>query len=148
MLDRQTHFFITSLALAVALVAALTCCEATAAQTLGVMGDSLSDEYAYNGRSYATNWTEQLVNFDGVNLGALGSYPSPRNQGYAFNWALSGATSATVLSGGQASGLAAQIPTAGIDYGMLVIGANDFAGRFRSGLQQHLQWHVDADADQ
>jgi lysophospholipase L1-like esterase len=107
--------------------------EALAQITLGVLGDSLSDEYAYNGRSYATNWTEQIATDDGVNLGALvvsPANPSPRNQGYNQNWALSGATSATVLSGGQASGLAAQIPNAGgygIDYAILMIGANDFA---------------------
>ena len=103
---------------------------ASAQVTLGVMGDSLSDEYAYNGRAYATNWTEQLAMYDNVNLGADVVNPAPRNHGYNQNWALSGATSATVLSGGQATGLAAQIPNAGgygIDYGVLLIGANDFA---------------------
>ncbi len=95
--------------------------------TLGVMGDSLSDEYAYNGRGYASNWTEQLVNYGSADLGALGSYAAPRYQGYAYNWALSGATSGSLLSDGQASGLAAQIPGAGIQYAVLAIGANDFA---------------------
>jgi hypothetical protein len=108
--------------------------EAVAQITLGVMGDSLSDEYAYNGRAYATNWTEQLATLDGVNLGPLvvsPPNPSPRNQGYNQNWALSGATSASLLSpsANQATGLAAQIPNAGgygIDYAVLMIGANDF----------------------
>ncbi len=91
------------------------------------MGDSLSDEYAYNGRGYAQNWTEQLVNYGSADLGVLGSYAAPRYQAYAYNWALSGATSGSLLSGGQASGLAAQIPGAGITYAVLAIGANDFA---------------------
>lgn len=102
---------------------------ARAQVTLGVMGDSLSDEYQYNGRSYAQNWVEQLATYDHVNLGANVSNLPPRYIGYNQNWALVGATSATVLSGGQASGLAAQIPNAGgygIDYAVLMIGANDF----------------------
>ena len=55
------------------------------------MGASLSDEYAYNGRAYAENWVEQYATQPDntqfsqtggpVNFGALGSYPSPRNQG-------------------------------------------------------------------
>ena len=102
---------------------------ANAQVTLGVMGDSLSDEYQYNGRAYAQNLVEQLATYDHVNLGASVSNLPPRYIGYNQNWALVGATSATVLSGGQASGLAAQIPNAGgygIDYAALVIGANDF----------------------
>jgi hypothetical protein len=99
---------------------------------LGVMGDSLSDEYMFNGRTYATNWTEQFANYDSANLGPLVTSPAnppPRGEGYNQNWALAGATSSTVLSGGQASGLAAQIPNAGgagIDYAVFAIGANDF----------------------
>ena len=68
----------------VAALGALTVASSPAAAapiTLGVMGDSLSDEYAYNGRGYASNWTEQLVNYGSANLGLLGSYASPRDQG-------------------------------------------------------------------
>ncbi|HVU88911.1 MAG TPA: SGNH/GDSL hydrolase family protein [Pirellulales bacterium] len=111
----------------------LLACRAPSAHaqvTLGVMGDSLSDEYANNGRPYAQNWVEQLATFDNVNLGANVSNLPPRFVGYNQNWALAGATSASVLSGGQATGLAAQIPNAGgygIDYAVFMIGANDFS---------------------
>ena len=96
--------------------------------SIGVMGASLSDEYAYNGRAYAENWVEQYAYQNGgpVNFGALGSYPSPRNEGYAYNWSLSGATSSEILSK-QAPGLAAQIPSAGIQYVVLLGGGDDFA---------------------
>ena len=113
--------------LAVALSGAAALPALSAPIALGVMGDSLSDEYQFNGRGYASNWVEQLATAGTVNFGASGSYAAPRYQGFAYNWALSGATSATVLSGGQATGLAGQIPSAGIGYAMLVIGANDFA---------------------
>src|SRR5579863_3527445 len=66
---------------------------------LGVMGDSLSDEYfeeTYG--TYATNWVQQLVNYRSVNVGPTaaaagqpgGTWGSPRRTGYEFNWALSG----------------------------------------------------------
>jgi hypothetical protein len=103
---------------------------ASAGVTLGVMGDSLSDEYQYNGRPYAQNWVEQFATSNYVNVGLNTANAAPRNQGYNQNWALAGATTGTVLSGGQATGLAAQIPNAGgygIDYAVLMIGANDFA---------------------
>jgi hypothetical protein len=97
--------------------------------SIGVMGASLSDEYAYNGRAYAENWVEQyaLQNGGPVNFGALGTNPAPRNEGYAYNWAQSGATSTQLLNGGQATGLAAQIPVAGIQYVVLETGGDDFA---------------------
>ncbi|HVU86435.1 MAG TPA: SGNH/GDSL hydrolase family protein [Pirellulales bacterium] len=107
---------------------AICCATADASQlTIGALGDSLTDEYAYNGRGYAQNWVEQLVNYAGVNFGPLGSYAAPRNQGYAYNWARSGATSSSMISGGQVSGLAAQIPSAGIQYVTIDIGTNDFS---------------------
>src|SRR4051812_47614065 len=70
---------------------------------LGAMGDSLSDEYWDSGVStFATNWPMLLVTFRGINMGATAgtnSWGSPRNKGFKYNWALSGATSATLLSG-------------------------------------------------
>ena len=76
---------------------------------LGVMGDSLSDEYfeeSYG--SYATNWTEQLVVWRGVNIGPTAAqagqpgdtWGTPRRTGYEFNWALSGDTSSNLLADG------------------------------------------------
>jgi lysophospholipase L1-like esterase len=117
--------FLFSMLLAAAVLVPLPLAHATPI-SVGVMGDSLSDEYAFNGRGYAANWVEQLATAGLVNFGSSGSFTSPRNSGYAQNWALSGATSGSLLSGGQASGLAAQIPIAGIQYAVLAIGANDF----------------------
>jgi lysophospholipase L1-like esterase len=108
---------------------------------LGVMGDSLSDEYfeeSYG--TYATNWVQQLVVYRGVNVGPTaaaagqpgGTWGSPRRTGYEFNWALSGDTSANLLSDGQDTGLAAQVVPFGITHAVLAIGANDFNPDFLS----------------
>ena len=80
---------------------------------LGVMGDSLSDEYfeeSYGG--YATNWVPQLVVHRGFNAGPTavaagqpnGTWGTPRRTGYQYDWALSGDTSADLLAHGQQNG--------------------------------------------
>lgn len=107
--------------------------EASAAPiTMGVMGDSLSDEYFENFTgSTNQNWVEQLANYRAVNFGPTaaaagkGSWGTPRNTGYEYNWALYGATSSALLSAGQHTGFAAQVAPKGIQYGVLAIGAND-----------------------
>ena len=71
------------------------------------------------------NWIEQGAASGAVNFGPIGSYGSPRDNGYAYNWAKGGDTSATMFTDGQVSGLTAQIPTAGIDYAVLEIGSDD-----------------------
>lgn len=102
---------------------------------LGVMGDSLSDEYfeePYG--AYATNWTMQLVVYRSINLGPTaaeagqpgGTWGTPRRTGYEFNWALSGDTSADLLVHGQQTGLAAQVESHGVTHAVLAIGSNDF----------------------
>jgi lysophospholipase L1-like esterase len=102
---------------------------------LGVMGDSLSDEYfeeTYG--SYATNWTEQLVVYRGIDIGPTaveagqpgGTWGNPRRTGYEYNWAYSGDTSADLLADGQDLGLASQIVPDAITHAVLAIGANDF----------------------
>ncbi|MEX0979050.1 MAG: SGNH/GDSL hydrolase family protein [Pirellulales bacterium] len=93
---------------------------------IGVMGDSLSDEYfeqTYG--SYADNWTEQFVTYRGVDMGPLGAWGEPRRNGYEYNWARSGATTTSLLSTGQHTGLAGQVVPEGIDYAVLMIGPND-----------------------
>ncbi len=125
---------LTSLAL---LAAFLTQAPSASAQInrLGVLGDSLSDEYAEQSYSYAKNWTMQLVLYRGVNLGptaaaagqAGGTWGEPRRTRYQTNWARYGADSSTLLSQGQHTGVAAQVSTAGVTQAVLAIGANDFA---------------------
>lgn len=103
-------------------------------QALGVMGDSISDEYREETYSYALGWIEQLVVFRHVDVGLTASeagqagstWGEPRRTGYAFNWARAGATSASLLSQGQHTGLAAQMGAAGPNHAILAIGQNDF----------------------
>lgn len=102
---------------------------------LGVMGDSLSDEYAEQAYSYAKNWTMQLVLYRGVNLGPTaaaagqpgGTWGEPRRTQYQTNWARYGADSSTLLSQGQHTGVASQVGAGGVTQAVLAIGANDFA---------------------
>jgi lysophospholipase L1-like esterase len=100
---------------------------------IGVVGDSISDEY-FDGEAYGAysdNWTEQLVTYRGVDMGPTGAWGGPRRNGYEYNWARAGATSTTLLSAGQHTGLAAQVVPKDIDYAVMMIGANDqfaFAG--------------------
>ncbi|MFV1967959.1 MAG: GDSL-type esterase/lipase family protein [Pirellulaceae bacterium] len=92
---------------------------------LGVAGDSLSDEYA-GSYGVARNWVELLVEETDIYVGPHGSWGEPRGVGYEFNWAKSGATSASLLSGGQDVGLAGQIATGEVGYAVVAIGQNDF----------------------
>ncbi len=100
---------------------------------LGAMGDSLTDEYWDSGVStYASNWVSILVQFRGIDMGptaaqaGTNTWGSPRNEGYEYNWALSGATSAELLTEGQQTGLAGQANSNSVTSGVLDIGANDF----------------------
>jgi len=100
---------------------------------LGAMGDSLTDEYWDSGVStYASNWVSILVQFRGIDMGptaaqaGTNSWGSPRNKGYEYNWALSGATSGDLLTEGQQTGLAAQAGSDGVSNAVLEIGSNDF----------------------
>lgn len=106
---------------------------------LGAMGDSLTDEYleeTYG--TYAKNWTMQIVEGRGVDMGprasaavpmpAGGTWGEPRRTGYQYNWARYGADSATMLTdgGGQHNGLAGQVASNGVTHAVMAIGANDF----------------------
>jgi phospholipase/lecithinase/hemolysin len=122
-------------ALALASLACLLLALPAAAAKLGAMGDSLSDEYAEEAYgSYAQNWVEQLVIHAGLDAGPTaseasqpgGTWGEPRRTRYQYNWARAGADTATLLSGGQHTGLAALVGPEGIDYAVLGIGANNF----------------------
>ena len=124
-----------ALALASASLAWLLLAPSAAAVKLGVMGDSLSDEYEeVSYVSYAENWVEQLSIYAGIDVGPTaaeagepsGSWGPVRRTGYEYNWALAGATSNSLLKKGQHTGLAAQVSPEGIAYAVLAIGANDF----------------------
>jgi hypothetical protein len=98
----------------------------TALPTLGVIGDSLSDEYSQQTYDYARNWLELLVQENKVSVGDYGNWGEPRRAGYQLNWSRYGATSGSILSEGQAAGLAGHIDGGEIDYSVLAVGANDF----------------------
>jgi len=106
-----------------------------AEMVLGVMGDSLSDEYAEETYgAYATNWVQQLVLHRGADCGLTalaagrpgGTWGEPRRTGYEQNWARSGDTAGDLLAHGQHTGLAGQIASGTVTHAVLAVGANDF----------------------
>jgi hypothetical protein len=106
---------------------------AQSAPGIGILGDSASDEYRADnnrGGAYAAttfNWMELLARYRGLDFGPWGTRSAPRRTGYAYNWAISGATSAEVISGGQAAGLAGQVAAGQVSTVVVMVGANDFA---------------------
>ncbi|MBL8761892.1 MAG: hypothetical protein JNL50_11385 [Phycisphaerae bacterium] len=101
--------------------------------SLGAAGDSLTDEYAEETYNYAMNWLQQLEQYRAVDAGPTaaeagqsgGTWGEPRRRFFKNDWARSGATSASLLSGGQHTGLASM--AADIDHAVIAIGANDFS---------------------
>ncbi|HID77239.1 MAG TPA: hypothetical protein EYP56_14745, partial [Planctomycetaceae bacterium] len=93
---------------------------------LGVIGDSLSDEYAGEWYAYARNWVELLAQEKGAPLGTWSDWGEPRREGYQFNWARSGANSTTMLAAGQHTGVAAQGAAGSVSHAVMAIGQNDF----------------------
>ncbi|HZW06066.1 MAG TPA: SGNH/GDSL hydrolase family protein, partial [Phycisphaerales bacterium] len=123
-----------TLRLALAMATLMLATPAYAQLKLGAIGDSLTDEYFEEDYSYAKNWTVQLVQFRGVNMGptaaAAGAGPSwgePRRSGYRYNWARYGADSSSALDDGQHTGLALQAQSEGVTHAVVAIGANDFS---------------------
>ncbi len=100
-----------------------------AAPTMGVMGDSLSDEYRFYppDRSQARNWVELLGAKRVINFGAfsLRSRGEPRNAGFADNWARSDATTSDMLAN-QLPGLLDQVRSGQVSVATVIIGDNDF----------------------
>ena len=101
---------------------------------IGAMGDSLTDEYEGSSLSAGRNWLEQLVRARGLNFGAFSSTAraEPRRTGYEYNWARSGATSDTLISEGQHTGLADQVAQGKVTLAYLGIGSNDFGFAYLS----------------
>ena len=79
-------------------------------QGLGIMGDSASIHTA------AYKWPEELNTNSGLNFGP----------NYAYDHAVGGATSATLLSEGQDTKLAADVKAGNVSLGMILIGNNDY----------------------
>ncbi|MCC6427984.1 MAG: hypothetical protein IT435_14330 [Phycisphaerales bacterium] len=132
---RHTSSFGAGLAPGVALL--IACASQSTAQVvrLGGMGDSLTDEYAEETYSYAKNWFEQVEQYRGVDAGPTaseagqpgGTWGEPRREYFKYNWSRSGATTNSLISGGQHTGLASQFTTSGVTHAVLLIGANDFS---------------------
>ncbi|MGZ9164528.1 MAG: SGNH/GDSL hydrolase family protein [Anaerolineales bacterium] len=99
---------------------------------IGILGDSTSDEYRADdvrGGLYAEstlNWVELLAINRGLNFGKWGTWGEPRRTGYEYNWARSGATTSSMISSGQHTGLARQIAEGKVSYVIMWIGNNDF----------------------
>jgi hypothetical protein len=96
---------------------------------VGALGDSYTDEYEFYppDRSTARNWVEILHALRGVSFGPFttASRGEPRDQGYAYNWARSDATSTDMINN-QLPGLTAQVAAGDIRYAWVFIGGNDF----------------------
>ena len=92
---------------------------------IGSLGDSYTDEYRFYppDRTHAQNWVQQLAENHRASFGTFTtkSRGTPRNQGYADDWALSGATTADLPA--QTAGLAA---AGRIDVATILIGGDDF----------------------
>jgi len=96
---------------------------------VGTLGDSYTDEYRFYppNRAVARNWVEILHSLRGVSFGPFTtkSRGEPRNQGFAYNWARSDATSVDMVNN-QLPGLAAQVAAGKVRYAWVFIGGNDY----------------------
>jgi hypothetical protein len=103
---------------------------------IGVIGDSYSDEYQFYApdRSTARNWVEILAANRKLDFGPFSIAPrgEPRNQGYAYNWARSDATTETMIAAGQHTGLAAQVANGDVTLAVMFIGGNDFINAMKA----------------
>jgi hypothetical protein len=125
----------------VALGACLLITPASGATTFGAFGDSLTDEYIGQAGTLgatnlpALNWVQLLVGLRGVDFGHFEADPllrgEPQNEGYAYNWARSGATA--MAPGLTISNLGQQVTTAvplidsgAVDIAYVGIGSNDY----------------------
>jgi hypothetical protein len=93
---------------------------------LGAVGDTLSDEYTDLGLTYAQSWVELMAKYTASDLGASGSWNAPRDDGYEYNWAQSGAISQSSLVAAQVAGLSGQIAAGDVSYVVVALGQEDF----------------------
>ena len=105
--------------------------QADLTEGIGVIGDSISDEYRFYApdRATARNWVEILAASRGLCFGhpVVAGSSSTGDRRFAFNWSQSGATTTSLIASGQNIGLAAQVAGgAGISVAAVTIGGNDF----------------------
>lgn len=99
---------------------------------IGVIGDSLSDEYRADdsrGETYASttlNWVEVLQKTRNLPFGKWQYWEEPRRQGYEYDFARTAATIAEAVRSGQHTGLAQEIKAGKVNVAIVFIGANDF----------------------
>ncbi len=109
--------------------------------TIGVLGDSYSDEYRFYppDQSHARNWVEILADTGRASFGPYStrSRGEPRDQGFATDWARSGATTSDMVAD-QLPGLAAQVAQGKVKYASIFVGGNDFL-YFLQGVAQQVQ---------
>ncbi|WP_406696165.1 GDSL-type esterase/lipase family protein [Singulisphaera sp. Ch08] len=114
---------------------------------IGVLGDSYSDEYQFTlpDRRTARNWVEILSLTRGLDFGRFSAsgWGSPRDRGFEYNWARTGATTGDMIATGQQTGLAAQVARGDVGTVFVFIGGNDFIDAMsksdpKAGLQEAL----------
>jgi phospholipase/lecithinase/hemolysin len=98
---------------------------------VGVIGDSISDEYRFYApdRAAARNWVEILAATREVPFGdpVITTPGTARDRRFAYNWSRSCATTTSLIAQGQHAGLAAQVAdVAGINLASVTVGSNDF----------------------
>lgn len=120
----------------VVVVLLLTLAGPARAVGVGALGDSYADEYQFYppDRSTARNFVEILAALRGVDFGPFttASRGEPRNQGFAFDWARSGASSSDMISAGQATGLAAQVAAGKVNDALMFVGGDDLRNAVES----------------
>lgn len=98
--------------------------------SVGVIGDSFSDEYLLYPphRSHARNWAELLHGLRRVDFGPFGAKrrEAPQSKGFLYNLAKDGLSAAQAAQLGYADAMAAYVAAGKVDAVLIFIGGNDF----------------------
>jgi hypothetical protein len=95
---------------------------------IGFLGDSYTDEYQfYPIRDTAKNYVELLAQQRGLNFGSFSATDDNAvgHHGYAYNWAISGATSSEMITQ-ELPGLVKEVHAHKVRIVYMFIGGNDF----------------------
>ena len=112
---------------------------ASAQPRTGAIGDSLLDEHfdqSSGGISlgYSKNGFELMAEAGKIDAGSVGSWGGTRGEGYEYNWANAGSTTASVLATQQHTNLADQVASQGITNAVMIVGSNNFFPAPPTGL--------------